>query len=77
MGGGPLVNIFLMLSMGYPTKLSISVTYIFLIGGSVASIWKNAAKKNPKTNRSFVILDLILLTVPTMSSGSLFGVITL
>lgn len=63
-----------MISMGYDAKLSISITYIFLIGGSIASIWKNAQKKNPKTGSSYVNLDLILLTIPTMSSGSLFGV---
>ena len=63
-----------MISMGYDAKLSISLTYIFLIGGSIASIWKNAQKKDPKTGKSPVNLDLILLTIPTMSSGSLFGV---
>jgi len=60
--------------MGYDAKLSISVTYIFLIGGSIASIWKNSTKKNPKTGKSYVNLNLILLTIPTMISGSLFGV---
>jgi hypothetical protein len=63
-----------MISMGYNAKLSISITYIFLIGGSLASIWKNAVKKNPKTGRSYVNLNLILLTIPTMISGSLLGV---
>lgn len=62
-----------MVSMDYNTKLSISVTYIFLIGGSIASIWKNSQKKDPKTGKSIVNLDLILLTIPTMSSGSIFG----
>ena len=63
-----------MIGMGYNTKLSISITYIFLIGGSVASIWKNSVKKNPKTGKSYVNLDLIILTLPAMSSGSLYGV---
>jgi hypothetical protein len=63
-----------MISMGYNAKLSISITYIFLIGGSLASIWKNGVKKNPKTGRSYVNLNLILLTIPTMISGSLLGV---
>lgn len=63
-----------MIGMGYDTKLSISITYIFLIGGSIASIWKNSTKKNPQTGASYVNLDLIILTVPTMTSGSLFGV---
>jgi len=63
-----------MISMGYDAKLSISITYVFLIGGSIASIWKNAVKKNPDTGRSYVDLNLILLTIPMMTSGSLFGV---
>jgi hypothetical protein len=64
-----------MVSMGYDAKLSISVTYLFLIGGSIASIWKNSNSKDKKTGKSLVNMDLILLTIPTMSSGSLFGVI--
>ena len=60
--------------MDYPAKVSISLTYLFLAGGSIASIWKNAAKKSPKTGKSYVKMDLILLTLPTMSSGALYGV---
>ena len=63
-----------MISMGYNVKLGISVTYIFLIGGSLASMWRNAVKKNPKTGRSYVNLNLIFLTIPTMTSGALLGV---
>lgn len=64
-----------MICMGYDAKLSISVTYIFLIGGSIASIWRNSQKINPKTGKTDVNLDLILLTIPSMVSGALFGVI--
>ncbi len=64
----------LMMGMDYPAKVSISLTYLFLAGGSIASIWKNAAKKSPKTGKSYVKMDLILLTLPTMLSGALFGV---
>jgi hypothetical protein len=64
----------LMMGMDYPAKVSISLTYLFLAGGSIASIWKNAAKKSPKTGKSYVKMDLILLSLPTMLSGALFGV---
>jgi hypothetical protein len=63
-----------MLGMSYPTKLSISITYIFLMGSSLALLWKNATKKNTLTHRSNMNPDLILLTLPIMSSGAIFGV---
>jgi hypothetical protein len=64
----------LMMGMDYPAKVSISLTYLFLAGGSIAAIWKNATKKSPKTGKSYVKLDLVLLSLPTMLSGALFGV---
>jgi hypothetical protein len=64
-----------MMGLGYHAKLSISITYIFLIGGSIASVWKNSKKKNSQAGKSYVNLDLILLTLPIMSSGTIFGVI--
>lgn len=64
----------LMMSMDYKAKVSISLTYIFLAGGSIATIWKNAVRKNPKTGKSNVKLDLILVTLPCLASGALFGV---
>ena len=63
-----------MMSMDYDAKLSISVTYIFLIGGSIASIWKNLSKVNPKTKQIYTNFNLVMLSLPIMSSGSLFGV---
>lgn len=64
-----------MMGLDYPAKVSIGLTYLFLAGGAVASIWKTSVRKNPQTGKSFVKLDLIQLTFPTMSSGALFGVI--
>jgi glycerol-3-phosphate responsive antiterminator len=64
-----------MMGLGYNAKLSISITYIFLIGGSIASIWKNTKKQNIHNSKSYINIDLILLTLPIMSSGTLFGVI--
>jgi hypothetical protein len=69
------VNISLILGMDYSPKLSISITYIFLVGSSLALLWKNATKKNEVTNRSNMNPDLVLLTLPIMSSGTIFGVI--
>lgn len=59
----------------YPSKMSISLTYIFLIGGSLASIWKNSTKLNPVTQKTYVNLDIVLITLPVMNSGAMLGVI--
>jgi hypothetical protein len=64
----------LMMGMDYPAKVSIALTYLFLAGGCLATIWKNASRRNPKTGKTFIKLDLIMLTQPIMSSGALFGV---
>ncbi len=66
----------LLMGLDYPARVSIGLTYLFLAGGAAASIWKTSVRKNAKTGKSFVKLDLIQLTFPTMSSGALFGVIS-
>ncbi len=63
-----------MMGFDYPAKVSIALTYLFLAGGSLASIWKIAARRNAQTGKTMVKLDLILLTAPCMCSGALFGV---
>ena len=73
-GGGPILNICLMLGLGYDTKNSMSITYVFLMGGAFASMWKSFDKKNPKTGGPIIDYDLVLLTLPAAVSGSLFGV---
>jgi hypothetical protein len=60
--------------MIYDTKTSIALTYVFLIGGSVASLWNNSKKINSKTGRTFVNYDIIILTIPIMNSGAMLGV---
>ena len=64
-----------MLGLGFDVKDSMSITYIFLMGGAFASIWKNKDKKNSKTGNPLMDYNLILLTLPGTISGSLFGVI--
>jgi hypothetical protein len=64
-----------MLGLGFDVKDSMSITYIFLMGGAFASIWKNKNKKNSKTGNPLMDYNLILLTLPGTISGSLFGVI--
>jgi hypothetical protein len=57
------------------SQRTISITYLFLIGGSIASIWKNSTKKNPETNLIYLNVDLILITLPMMNVGSIIGVL--
>jgi len=49
------------------------ITYIFLMGGSLAPMIVNYSKKNSK---GYPVMDynLILLTLPMIMSGSIYGV---
>jgi hypothetical protein len=63
-----------MMGLGYEAKDSMSITYIFLMGGALASIWKSKDKINKKTGGPIIDFNLIMLTLPSSVSGSLFGV---
>ncbi len=52
----------------------MAITYIFLIGGSVASIVSNYGKKIPKSTKNLIDSDLVIITLPLTVSGSIFGV---
>jgi hypothetical protein len=43
-----------MLGLGYNAKDSMAITYIFLMGGSVASIYTNYGKKNKEHSKNVV-----------------------
>ena len=53
----------------------MAVTYIFLIGGSVASIVSNYGKKAPDHSKNLIDTNLVTITLPLTVSGSIFGVI--
>lgn len=74
MGGGPVVNICLMIGGGIDTKEAMSITYLFYMGGSAASIIKNYKRFLPGTRRLAVDYDLFIITLPMSISGSLLGV---
>lgn len=63
-----------MLGLGYDAKDSMSIAYVFLMGGAFASMWKSRNKKNPKTGGPLIDYNLVMLTLPSAVSGSLFGV---
>jgi uncharacterized membrane protein YfcA len=74
-GGGPIINICLIIGLGIETKTSMAITYIFLIGGSVASMYANYGKKNEKKSRNIIDTNLVIITLPLTVSGSIFGVL--
>lgn len=63
-----------MIGGGYDTKKSMSITYLFLMGGAAASMIKNYKRFLPKTKTLVVDYDLLMATLPMSASGSLFGV---
>lgn len=73
-GGGPIINICLIIGLGYETKTSMAITYVFLIGGSIASIYSNYGKKTPNKRKNVIDANLVLMTLPMTASGSICGV---
>ena len=73
-GGGPIINICLMVGLGLDAKKSMSITYLFLMGGAAASMYKNFKKIDPQTNKLQMNYDLIMMTLPMTATGSIFGV---
>jgi hypothetical protein len=43
-----------MIGLGYGTKDSMAITYIFLLGGCVASIYSNYGKRNKEDTKNLV-----------------------
>ena len=74
LGGGPILNITLMMGMSYGTKESMAITYIFLLGGTVASMYSNFGKRNKANTKNLIDENLIILTLPMTVSGSVIGV---
>lgn len=64
-----------MIGMGYGAKESMSITYLFLMGGATASMIKNFKVIHPETGKLQVNYDLIMLTLPMAASGSIIGVL--
>ena len=74
LGGGPILNITLMMGFGYGTKESMAITYIFLLGGTVASMYSNYGKRNKQNTNHLIDENLVILTLPMTVSGSVIGV---
>jgi hypothetical protein len=52
----------------------MAITYIILIGGSIASIYSNYGKKLATKSKYLIDSNLFIITLPMTVSGSIFGV---
>lgn len=68
-----MVNVLLIVGLGYDAKHSVIVTYIFLMGGGLASTIASLKKKTEEGKR-LIDYDLVMITLPMMMSGAIFGV---
>jgi hypothetical protein len=59
--------------LGYDAKDSVIVTYIFLMGGGLASTLASLKKKTEEGKR-LIDYDLVMITLPMIMSGAIFGV---
>lgn len=69
-----MINVLLILGLGYNTKDSVFMSYIFLMGGGLASILASLKKKTSE-GKPVIDYDLIMITLPMIMSGAIFGVI--
>lgn len=72
-GGGAIINVLLITGLGFNAKESVIITYIFLMGGGLASTIASATKKNGQGKR-LLDYNLVMITCPMMMSGAIFGV---
>ena len=72
-GGGPILNMCIMMGINSDPKIAMALTYIFLMGGSLASILQNMWKKR-EDGSPLTDYVLVELTLPMTLSGSIFGV---
>jgi len=63
-----------MMGFGYSTTQSMAITYIFLMGGALASIYSNYGKLNKNNTKKLIDENLVILTLPMTVSGSVIGV---
>jgi len=63
-----------MMGFGYSTTQSMAITYIFLMGGALASIYSNYGKLNKNSTKKLIDENLVILTLPMTVSGSVIGV---
>ena len=75
-GGGAIINVLLIAGLGFNAKESVIITYIFLMGGGLASTIASATKKNSEGKR-LLDYNLVMITCPMMMSGAIFGVFLL
>ena len=69
-----MINVLLITGLDYSAKESILISYIFLMGGGLAATI-TGAKKFSASGKRLIDYNLVMITVPMMISGAVFGVI--
>lgn len=64
-----------MMGFGLGSKESMSITYLFLLGGSVASIYSNWGKRNKENTCNLIDEKLVVISLPMTVTGSVIGVL--
>lgn len=52
----------------------MAITYLFLMGGSIASIYSNIGKRNKEDTKNIIDESLVIMSLPMTVSGSVVGV---
>ena len=71
-GGGMLVPIYVLV-MGFQPKFAIPLSNFTVLGGAIANVFLNSAKRHPHADRPLVDWDLLLLMEPQTLAGALVG----
>ena len=73
MGGGTIMIPVLLIFFNYSLKEAITISYLLMFGGAIGSFLRLAAIEHPKSKGPIVNYDLLLLSVPMLSMGAIFG----
>lgn len=65
----------LMSTFGFEAKKSIAVVFITIFSASILNLWQFSKQVAPKTGKPLIDYKIVLLSLPTIMVGSIFGVI--
>ena len=75
LGGGPIIVPVLQILFNYPLKTSIYIGFVTILAGASGNYLKFAFLKNNINHGPLINYDLLLVNVPVLASGSIFGLV--
>ena len=75
LGGGPIVVPVLQLVFNYELKSSIYIGFITILAGAIGNYLKFAFLRNNQNDGPLINYDLLLVNVPVLASGGIFGLL--